>query len=129
MADEAYHPLYLRGIAEFNRRNFFQSHEVWEELWLSESGPARKFYKGLIQAAVALHHLSRGNAHGATRLLAGSTGYLEAYRSRYLGLDVDGFLASLDKYVTTELEATGGGCPACVGSVDVPQIRLERSAE
>ena len=53
MIEYRYHPLYLRGIDEFNRAHYFQSHEVWEDLWKGESGSARQFYKGLIQAAVA----------------------------------------------------------------------------
>ncbi len=95
MNETEYHPLYLRGIEEFNRERYFDSHEIWEDLWIGETGPARLFYKGLIQAAVALHHLARGNLHGANKLLRGSQRYLEPYRPWYLGLDVDGFLAAM----------------------------------
>jgi hypothetical protein len=94
----AYHPLYLKGIEEFNRQRYFDSHEVWEDLWIGETGPARPFYKGLIQAAVALYHLARGNFHGANKLWRGSQRYLEPFRPWYLGLDVDGFLAAMRHY-------------------------------
>jgi len=97
MGDSDYHPLYLRGIEQFNRRDYFGSHETWESLWIGQTGPGRQFYKGLIQAAVALHHLSRGNAHGAAKLLAGSQRYLRPYRPRFLGLDVDAFLAAVER--------------------------------
>jgi predicted metal-dependent hydrolase len=90
-----YHPLYLRGIEQFNQQRYFDSHEVWEDLWIDETGPSRLFYKGLIQAAVALYHLARGNLHGADKLLEGSQRYLAPYRPWYLGLDVDGFLAAM----------------------------------
>jgi len=96
----AYEPLYLEGIECFNRRDYFESHEVWEDLWRVSEGPVRLFYKGLIQAAVALHHLDRGNLRGATRLLAGCTKYLADYRPRYLGLDVAGFLEKMDQCVS-----------------------------
>jgi predicted metal-dependent hydrolase len=127
MAYEAYHPLYLRGVAHFNQGDFFESHEVWEDLWRKESGRSRQFYKGLIQAAVALYHLRRGNRHGAAKLLAGSQSCLEPYRSRYLGLDVDGFLAALDRCVSAALESAvaGGGRPGVVESATIPQIRLQ----
>ena len=95
VSEAGYHPLYLRGIEQFNRQSYFESHEVWECLWLGETGPARLFYKGLIQAAVALHHLTKGNAHGANKLLLGSQRYLEPYRPWYLGLNIDGFLAAM----------------------------------
>jgi predicted metal-dependent hydrolase len=127
MAYEAYHPLYLRGVAHFNRGDFFASHEVWEDLWRKESGRSRQFYKGLIQAAVALYHLTHGNQHGAAKLLAGSQSYLEPYRSRYMGLDVDGFLAALGRCVTTALSraAAGGGLPALVDLASIPRICLQ----
>jgi predicted metal-dependent hydrolase len=126
MAYEAYHPLYLRGVAHFNRGDFFESHEVWEDLWRKESGRSRQFYKGLIQAAVALYHLTQGNRHGAAKLLAGSQSYLEPYRSRYLGLDIDGFLAALDRCVAAGLEsAPSGRRPGVVDIAAIPQIRLQ----
>ena len=126
MADEAYHPLYLRGVAHFNRGDFFASHEVWEDLWRKESGRSRQFYKGLIQAAVALYHLTRGNRHGAAKLLAGSQTYLEPYRCGYLGLDVDGFLVGLDRCVTEALDnAPAAGRFAKVDFATIPQIRLQ----
>ena len=64
-----------------------------EQLWLETAGRPRDFYKGLIQAAVALYHWSRGNQGGAMSLYRSSSRYLRKYRPAYLGLDVDGFLA------------------------------------
>jgi hypothetical protein len=61
-------PRYLQGIDCFNRRDFFDAHEIWESLWREESGEAKKFVQGLIQFATALHHFRRRNARGA-RLL------------------------------------------------------------
>ena len=87
-----YSPLYLRGIELFNQCEFFESHESWEELWQEDFGPSRKFYQGLIQAAVALHHFCNGNIRGAKKVYYGSCSYLEAYRPKHLGLDLDAFV-------------------------------------
>ncbi len=95
-AEEAYSPLYLQGIAYFNACDFFEAHEVWEELWKDYSGELRLFYKGLIQAAVALHHFGNGNIRGARKVYLSSRGYLEQYRPVCVGLDVDAFLAQFD---------------------------------
>jgi hypothetical protein len=62
-------------------------------MWTDEYGPSRKFLQGLIQAAVALHHFGNGNIRGAKKLYYGSRGYLEHYRPRYMGLDLEQFLA------------------------------------
>jgi uncharacterized protein len=93
---EDYDPLYLQGIAYFNACEFFEAHEVWEDLWKSYSGDLRLFYKGLIQAAVALHHFGNGNIRGARKVYRSSRGYLEQYGPRCLGLNVEKFLAEFD---------------------------------
>lgn len=122
MAADDYEPLYLRGIARFNEEEFFESHEVWEELWIRERGPSRQYYKGLIQAAVSLHHLGRGNLRGARTLLGRAENCLGAYRPGHLGLDVDAFLAALREYVSG-VPATG------LDRARIPRIHLQGTAD
>jgi uncharacterized protein len=110
-----YDPLYLQGVAYFNACEFFEAHEVWEELWKNYSGDLRLYYKGLIQAAVALHHFGNGNIRGARKVYRSSRGYLQAYRPQCVGLDVDDFLSKFD---------------SCFADVDAsqeefPQIELD----
>lgn len=87
-----YDPRYLEGIELFNTCDFFESHEVWESLWADYQGPSRKFYQGLIQVAVALHHFGNGNIRGARKLYHSSRGYLQPYAPLHMGLDLDKFL-------------------------------------
>ncbi len=95
-AAEGYDPLYLQGIAFFNACEFFEAHEVWEDLWKNYSGDLRLFYKGLIQAAVALHHFGNGNIRGARKVYRSSRGYLEQYLPTSGGMNLEKFLAELD---------------------------------
>jgi predicted metal-dependent hydrolase len=95
-ATEDYDPLYLQGIAYFNACEFFEAHEVWEDLWKNYSGELRLFYKGLIQAAVALHHFGNGNIRGARKVYRSSRGYLEKYGPTCVGMDLQKFLAEFD---------------------------------
>jgi len=98
MTDDApYPPLYLEGIAHFNECDFYESHEVWEALWADYQGPSRKFYQGLIQAAVALHHFGNGNIRGARKLYYSTRDYLEPYRPAHMGLDLDKFLQEFEQ--------------------------------
>jgi predicted metal-dependent hydrolase len=90
-----YPPLYLQGIELFNDCEYFEAHDVWEELWADYQGPLRHFYQGLIQAAVCLHHFGNGNTRGARKLLNSSTKYLEQYCPMQEGLDLDKFLAEM----------------------------------
>jgi len=61
---------YQAGIRHFNAREFYDAHEVWEDVWRESHGLEKRFLQGLIQAAVALHHHSTGNVLGACSLMA-----------------------------------------------------------
>lgn len=103
---ESYEPLYLQGIELFNACEFFEAHEVWEELWQEHHGPSRKFYQGLIQVAVCLHHFGNSNTRGARKLYHSSRNYLEAYLPHHLGLDVAKLLAQMERCCAELLSST-----------------------
>src|SRR4029077_15659925 len=84
-----YDPRYLAGIVLFNRGDFFEAHEVWESLWMETFTPEKKFYQGLIQAAVALCHFCNGNMAGARKLYKSSREYMLRYGTPFKGLDVE----------------------------------------
>ena len=93
-----YEPRYLAGIVCFNRRDFFEAHEVWENLWLDENvGTDRRFVQGLIQAAVGLFHFGNGNRRGAVKLYGTAKNYMAAYPSPYLGLDHGAFWYDMER--------------------------------
>jgi predicted metal-dependent hydrolase len=89
---EDYPEQYLEGLRLFNAEDFFESHEVLEDLWTETHDESRKFYQGLIQAAVALLHFGNGNLGGAKKVYLTSRKYLEPYCPRFSGLDVTRFL-------------------------------------
>jgi uncharacterized protein len=86
-----YDPRYLAGVLLFNRQDYFEAHEAWEDLWSEAHGNERKFYQGLIQAAVGLCHFCNGNTAGAVKLYRSSRDYLEPCGARFLGLDLEDF--------------------------------------
>ena len=86
---------YLEGLRLFNAEDFFESHEVLEDLWTDTHDERRKFYQGLIQAAVALLHFGNGNLGGAKKVYLTSRKYLEAYSPEYSGLNVSRFLEDM----------------------------------
>jgi hypothetical protein len=101
-----YEPRYLAGILLFNERDFFEAHDVWEELWADCRGPEQRFYQGLIQAAVGLFHYSGGNVRGAAKLYRSARAYMEPYGSPYLGLDSAGFWAEMERCFAPVLACT-----------------------
>ena len=58
------------ATALWNERLFFEVHEVLEAEWKTARGDERQALQGLIQVAVAFHHLAHGNRRGARTLLA-----------------------------------------------------------
>jgi predicted metal-dependent hydrolase len=128
-ASSEYPELYLTGIAHFNVCDFYESHEVWEALWADYQGPSRKFYQGLIQAAVALHHFGNGNIRGARKLYYSTRGYLEPYRPWHMGLDLEKFLLELERCFA-KVTASTEEFPRIEIEPDlIPEIHLAPSAD
>ena len=84
----------LRGVAEFNRREFFEAHETLEEAWAEENGHLRIFYQGVIQIAVGCAHIQRGNFTGASHMLARGQAKVVAEAAFSPGIDAKALLAA-----------------------------------
>jgi len=57
------------AVALWSEGLFFEVHEVLEEVWKTAAGDVRQALQGVIQIAVAYHHLAHGNLRGARSLL------------------------------------------------------------
>jgi uncharacterized protein len=80
-------PRYLAFIAHFNGdRDYFECHEVMEELWLEEG--RSPLLQGLLQAAVGLYHWDNSNLSGAVKLMSSALSKLDHYGDYVLGLDL-----------------------------------------
>jgi predicted metal-dependent hydrolase len=78
---EGKHDRHYTGFFElFNRREFFEAHEVLEHIWLKDrQGPNGAFYKGLIQLAGAFVHLQRNRPRPAAALFKLARANFEKY--------------------------------------------------
>ena len=91
-----------QGCRHFDAGEYFEAHEVWEDLWNEAGGDRHAYLQGLIQAAVALHHAGNANWNGARKLVASSLGYLEKGRSAAKEVDVGALrnhLLDLELYI------------------------------
>jgi len=86
---------YLAGIELFNRGEFFEAHEVWEDVWRAAPEAEKKFLQGLIQVAVAFHHHSKGNLAGARSLLERGRRNLAGYPENFGGINLSSLLQLL----------------------------------
>jgi uncharacterized protein len=85
----------LPGISLFNKGEFFEAHEVLEDVWRTAPDSEKKFLQGLIQVAVALHHHSNGNLVGARSLLERAARNLALYPESFGGVNIAGLLCEL----------------------------------
>jgi uncharacterized protein len=83
------------GVELFNEGKFFDAHEVLEDVWRAAPEQQRKYFQGLIQVAVALHHHSRGNSIGCRSLLARAERNLSAYPKGFGSVDLEALLQSV----------------------------------
>jgi predicted metal-dependent hydrolase len=98
VAADSTNDLFDQGIKLFNQGEFFDCHEVWEEIWKRSSGPEKMFLQGLIQAAVAILHAQRGNLDGAASLYKKSRAKLDRFPPRHAGIALAIFRADLEEF-------------------------------
>ena len=79
----------LRGLEQFNHREYFECHETLEALWLTEPTPLRTLYKGILQIGVGCYHLLRGNYRGAILKLQTGADYIAPFAPRCMGVEID----------------------------------------
>ena len=120
-----YDERFLQGVAFFNECEFFEAHDAWEELWADYSGPSRRFYQGLIQVAVCLHHFGNGNIRGSKKLYFGCRSYLEEYQPHHHGVDVKGLLDQLEICCREILESTEDFPKIDIIPDTIPEIHLD----
>jgi predicted metal-dependent hydrolase len=78
---KAYRPLsseerdlaFARGVAAYDRGDFFEAHEHLEPAWMGTADPAeRNLHQGVIKLAAAFVHAVRGNPVGMAKNLRGA---------------------------------------------------------
>ena len=91
---------FLEGLHLFNEKEYFECHEVIEDLWLKTPSDDewRDLYKGVIQAAASLYQHDRSIHSGAKGLHKTSVGYLEKYKPKALGLNVQKLIDEMNDF-------------------------------
>jgi uncharacterized protein len=99
---------YLTYLVHFHSdRDYFECHEILEEYWKSLPTESRSpVWVGLIQIAVSLYHLRRGNFVGAEKMLSSAIRLIRQLPQEYttLALDVP-LLLELLEAKRVEIEA------------------------
>tara|TARA_Y100000782_G_scaffold97794_1_gene111059 strand:- start:24 stop:392 length:369 start_codon:yes stop_codon:yes gene_type:complete len=81
--------LFQKGLMEYEKGDYFEAHEAWEDLWSDYNLPDRKFIQGLIQLSVSFVHLRNGNMNGARSLLKKCSEKFQPYQHLQRGINMD----------------------------------------
>jgi len=116
---------FLEGIRLFNEQEFFDCHDVLEELWSETRGERHLFLQGMIQASVAMFHFGNENFGGARKLYRSAREKLEQYPSPFMEIDLLRFLLDFEACFQELLDA-GDVYPDGVTLVEdrIPVIRF-----
>lgn len=102
--DSPLNPYYLAYFECFNEQQFFEAHEVLEQLWLPQrKEPNGNFYKGLIQLAGAFVHLQKNRLRPAARLFGLAKSNLTPYSPTHESLDLH-YVLTMIHHWNTQLE-------------------------
>ena len=115
---------YREGLRLFNEEEFFECHDVLEELWSETLGTDRKFLQGLIQASIALFHFGNENFGGAKKLYLSARKNLDPFGDEFMGILLSTFLQDFERCFQELLDNTEN-YPTTVALRDelVPKIR------
>ena len=88
--------LFQRGLDEYDKGDYFEAHEAWEDLWSDYNFPDRKFVQGLIQLSVSFVHLGNGNLTGAKNLLKKCQQQFEDYNGMHRDINLSDLKSSIE---------------------------------
>jgi len=92
--------LHRLGVSLFNEGFYFETHEVWEELWMSVASGQRLFYQGLIQLAASLVHAENKNWSSMNRLMDMAFEKLRPYPETYEGVELKKLCTEMETFRT-----------------------------
>src|SRR6185369_11498755 len=61
-------PRWAAAVRSFDAGQYFEAHELWEELWNDAEGEERQLYQALVQIAAGYAKLDIGEVNGARKL-------------------------------------------------------------
>ena len=87
--EEKKEQLFFDGLQAYEEKDFFEAHELWEELWSEYYLDDKTFIQGLIQLAISFVHLGNGNLNGAKSLMKKSADKFSSYSGLHRGINID----------------------------------------
>ncbi len=88
----------ITAINKFNEADYFECHEILEDIWFDVRDDSRNFYQGLLHISVAFYHLTKKNNFKGTLIqLNKAIEKLDSYKVVYSGIDVPKLAAQIKR--------------------------------
>jgi predicted metal-dependent hydrolase len=117
-------PRYAGYFELFNRQQFYQAHDVLEDLWLPQRKAATgDFYKGLIQLAGAFVHLQKERLRPGAALFKLARTNLGKFGTRFEHLELVPIIALIDVHLKALEESHFNKNPLKIAA---PRLELPR---
>jgi uncharacterized protein len=111
---------FLQAVDQFNQGRYLECHETFEDIWRVQEHPYREALQGIIQFAVALHHLQNDNRLGAAKLLRRARIHLTPYLNEATGINVK----QLCQHIDTILKLIDSDAKGPADKLEKIQIKL-----
>lgn len=90
----------ITAINKFNEGDYFECHEILEDIWFDVRDDSRNFYHGLLHIAVAFYHLTKkNNCKGTLIQLNKAIEKLDGYKEIILGIDVPKLVKQIKRII------------------------------
>jgi len=94
---------FIQAVDKFNRTDFFECHEILEDIWFDTRDDSRDFFQGMLHIAVGLYHLTKkANTKGTVIQLTKAQDKLAKYAEKhkhYNGVDLNKLLKQIENIV------------------------------
>ena len=111
------------GIRLFNKRQFFECHEVLEALYQETEAANKPFVEALIQVAAAFRLFSEfGEVKGPVRMIYQALVRFENYQPEFLQVRVEELSPTLENWAQQAQQA-----PSRPLATSIPRIPLQRT--
>ncbi|MCO6453243.1 MAG: DUF309 domain-containing protein [Caldilineales bacterium] len=92
--DDMPNELVRRGLELFNQGQYYRCHDSLEQAWVEDRRACRDLYQGILQFAVALHHIERANYAGADKMFRRAINKFQRLPNACQGINVAALLDS-----------------------------------
>ncbi|PZO50923.1 MAG: DUF309 domain-containing protein [Phormidesmis priestleyi] len=124
-ADSLLNPLFIRGINEFNRGEFYACHDTLEAIWMVAETVDKAFYQGVLQIAVAFYHLGNLNWRGGAILLGEGINRLQRFEPSYEKIAVEDLVDQAVEWLSLVQTAGPDGIAALMADLPRPLPHIQ----